>query len=54
MSVEFQRGLGWNRPLLSLQSKCCFVIQLFLVRLGGQYFCQRSRNHGYVYALDND
>ena len=30
MSVEFQRGLGWSKPLLSLQSKYCLKIQLVL------------------------
>ena len=28
MSAEFQRGLGWSRPLLSLMSKYCLTILL--------------------------
>ena len=28
MSAEFQKGLGWSRPLLSLISKYCLVILL--------------------------
>ena len=26
MSAEFQKGLGWSRPLLSLMSKYCLMI----------------------------
>ena len=28
MSAEFQMGLGWSRPLLSMQSKYCLVFPL--------------------------
>ena len=28
LSAEFQRGLGWSRPLLSLMSKYCLMILL--------------------------
>ena len=28
MTAEFQRGLGWSRPLLSLMSKYCLMILL--------------------------
>ena len=28
LSAEFQRGLGWSRPILSLMSKYCLMILL--------------------------
>ena len=31
MSAEFQRGLRWSRPLLSLMSKYCLMILLIML-----------------------
>ena len=31
LSTEFQRGLGWSRPLLSLLSKYCLMILLIML-----------------------
>ena len=31
LSAEFQRGLGWSRPLLSFMSKYCLMILLMIL-----------------------
>ena len=48
-------GLGWSRPLLSLQSKSCLMIILFFMRCGGEHFTRGAEIIiDIVYDLDKD
>ena len=50
MSAEFQRGLGWSSPLLSLQSKYCFMILQVLINEVDNYFAREAEIMDIVYA----
>ena len=56
MSLKFLRGLGWNKPLPSLQSKFCVTVLMVLNEVDN-YFATAAYTMidiVHVYDLDKD
>ena len=47
-------GFGWDRPLLSLQTKYCFMILLVWWNDVDVYFASKEEITDIVYDLDKD
>ena len=54
MSAESRRGWGLNMSLLSLQSKCCLMIQMFFYEVEKYFATAADIMIDIVYDLDND